>query len=178
MNTPGFTITIRPGDSLSQSEYKEILDLCTQVFEEDYAPYLKTFREPVHVLGSLDEVLVSHALWITRWIQIGEGPLLRTAYVEGVVTEEKYRRRGYASRVMGALAVQIQGYDIGGLSPAEPNLYARLGWEYWQGPLYARKGEIKLLVPGEAAMILRTPKTPPLDLTAPASIEWREGDVW
>jgi aminoglycoside 2'-N-acetyltransferase I len=178
METPILTITIKPGDSLSQVEYTEILELCSRVFEEDYAPYLKTFQEPVHVLGSLDGVLVSHALWITRWMQIGEGPLLRTAYVEGVVTDEEYCCCGYASKVMGALAEQIQGYDLGGLSPAETTLYARLGWEYWGGPLYVRKGDVKILVPGEAAMILRTPNTPPLDLTAPASIEWREGDVW
>jgi aminoglycoside 2'-N-acetyltransferase I len=178
MNTPSFTITIRPGSSLSQSEFNEILDLCSRVFEEDYAPYLQTFQEPVHILGKVEGVLVSHALWITRWMQVGEGPLLRTAYVEGVVTDEEYCRRGYASRVMETLAVQIQDYDLGGLSPAETTLYARLGWENWEGPLYVRKGDGKLLVPGESAMILRTPNTPPLDLTAPASIEWREGDVW
>jgi hypothetical protein len=27
-------------------------------------------------------------------------------------------------------------------------------------------------------MILRLPRTPPLDLDAPLSIEWREGDLW
>jgi len=178
MQKPDLTITIKKGDSLSRVEYKEILDLGTRGFEEDYAPFLQTFQAPVHVLGRVEGILVSHALWITRWMQIEDGPYLRTAYVEGVVTEGAYRRCGYASAVMTALAGQIDDYDLGGLSPAETSLYARLGWEYWQGPLYGRRGNQKILIPCEVAMILRTPNTPSLDLTAPASIEWREGEVW
>jgi aminoglycoside 2'-N-acetyltransferase I len=30
----------------------------------------------------------------------------------------------------------------------------------------------------EQVMILRLPKTPPLDPNAPLSAEWREGELW
>jgi aminoglycoside 2'-N-acetyltransferase I len=166
-------------DDLSQTESSEILTLCSQAYEEDYAPYLETFESSCHILARLDGRLVSHALWITRWLQIGSGPLLRTAYVEGVATDAHYRSRGFASAVMERLAREIIDFEIGGLSPAETSLYSRLGWEYWLGPLFHRKDGMLFRDPAdEAIMILRLPKTPVLDLTQPISVEWRQGEVW
>jgi aminoglycoside 2'-N-acetyltransferase I len=178
MSNPKLTIEVKPKDSLSQDETNQIASLCSQAYEEDYAPYLKSFDKPTHVLGVLDSKLVCHALWITRWLQMEAGTTLRTAYVEAVATEASYRHLGYASFIMQRLAEEIQDYDIGALSPADTSLYARLGWEYWQGPLFARKDSTWILEPGENAMILRTSQTPALDLLQPISIEWREGDVW
>lgn len=178
MNGQPFVVEVKEGDTLTQHEIKEIVDLCSRAYEEPFAPYLESFKNPVHVLGKLGDVLVSHALWITRWLQI-EGSLpMRTAYVEAVATEEAQRGKGYASTVMTCLADQIQDYAIAALSPAETTLYSRLGWEFWQGPLYIRKEGQWLLVPDEAAMILRTENSPELDTHAPISIEWREGEVW
>lgn len=171
-------ITVIPGDQLPKAENQAILELCSRAFEEDYAPYLETMADPIHILAKLDGKLVSHALWITRWLQIGEDLLLRTAYVEGVATEVESRGRGYATTLMERLAAEIQDYDIGGLSPAETSLYSRLRWEYWQGPLYGRRGDELIPFPEDGAMILRLPKTPKIDLCAPASIEWRQGEVW
>jgi len=172
------SIKVKPGNFLTQNETREVIDLCSRAFEEDYSSYLDEFGDPVHVLAKLDGVLVSHALWITRWMEIKGVVRLRTAYVEGVTTEEIHRGKGYATAVMKRLAGEIQGHDIGGLDPADTNLYIRLGWEYWQGPLYARKDGGWLLVSEESAMILRTPRTPSLDIQASLSIEWREGEVW
>ena len=165
--------------ALSQTESSEILALCSQAFEEDYAPYLETFQDSYHILARLDGKLVSHALWVTRWLQVGNRALMRTAYVEGVATEAGYRSRGLASAVMKQLASEIIDFEIGALSPAETNLYSRLGWEYWQGPLFHRKdGELIRDPADETIMILRLPKTPELDLTKPISVEWRQGEVW
>jgi len=172
------TLEVIPGDALSHYEVEEIVCLCSRAYEEPYAPYLQSFNDPVHVLGRINGNLVSHALWITRWMQIIGTQILRTAYVEAVATEEAQRGKGYASGVMTCLAEQIQDYGIGGLSPAQTTLYLRQGWEYWQGLLYARKDGQWLFVPDEVAMVLRTPNTPPLDIHAPLSIEWREGEVW
>lgn len=166
-------------NELSLTEYAQIILLCSQSFEEDYAPYLNLFEDPIHVLGILDGEIVSQAIWITRWLQIGNGPLLRTAYVEGVATNEIYRGCGYATAVMQHLAKEIAYYEIGALSPAETTLYINLGWQYWQGPLFHRKSEQLIRDPeDESMMILRTPKTPELNLSLPISIEWREGEVW
>jgi aminoglycoside 2'-N-acetyltransferase I len=178
MSNPQLTVEVKPLASLSQIEYNQVISLCSQAYEEDFGPYLISFDKPTHVLGKLGEKLVSHALWITRWLQIENGLTLRTAYVEAVATEASYRCLGYASLVMQQLAEEIQKFDLGALSPAETSLYTHLGWEYWQSPLFARRGSEWIRVPGENAMILRTSKTPALDLSLPISIEWREGDVW
>ena len=178
MSQQGFKILVKPKNALSQLEIEEIVELCSAAFEEPYGQYLDTFPNPTHVLARQDGTLVSHALWITRWMQVKGKPLMKTAYVEGVATEKSQQGKGYASAVMSALAEQISDFEIGGLSPAETNLYHRLGWEYWLGPLYARVEGRWLLVPEETAMIYRAPNTPPLDIHAPLSIEWREGDVW
>lgn len=178
MTTQRFLISVKSGDELTQAEIEEIIDLCSRVFEEPYAPFLETFPNPTHVLGRLGGVLVSHALWITRWLQVrGKSPM-RTAYVEGVATDKPQRGKGFASKVMTTLVAQIKDYDIGALSPADTTLYQRLGWEYWLGPLYARKEGGWILVSEESAMIYRTPKTPRLDIRGPLSIEWRVGDIW
>ena len=80
---------------------------------------------------------------------------------------------------MERLVAEVGDYDIAALSPAETTLYTRLGWEFWQGPLFHRKdGELIPDPDDEAVMILRLPKTPTLDLSLPISIEWREGEVW
>jgi len=173
-----FHVEIIPASLLSAHDYQAVVDLCSRAFDEDYEPYLHTFLDATHLLGKVDGVLVSHALWITRWLQIGDAPLLKTAYVEGVATDENHRGRGYATVLMEHLVHEIQDYDIGGLCPADTNLYARLGWEFWQGLLFHRKDEQLILDPEEELMILRLPKTLEIDTHQPISIEWRAGEVW
>jgi len=171
-------LEIIPKNQLSATDTAAIVDLCSQAYEEDYAPYMQTFVDPVHVLARLDGKLVSHALWITRWLQVGDGPLLRTAYVEGVATAGSFRGLGFATAVMKRLAIEIADFEIGALSPADTSLYTRLGWEFWQGPLFHRKAGRLIPDLDEAVMILRLPKTPNLDLSLPISVEWREGEIW
>ena len=164
--------------TLNPAEWAEVLALCNRAYEEDLEPLFETFEGGTHVLGSLSGSIVSHAMWVTRWLQPGDGPLLRTAYVEMVATDPPYQRRGYASLVMLRLAEAILDFDLGGLCPAIPLMYARLGWEFWRGPLFIRRAGQLIPTPDEEVMILRLPKTPPLDLEAPLSVEWREGDLW
>jgi aminoglycoside 2'-N-acetyltransferase I len=171
-------LEITPKDQLSDADAAAIIDLCSQAFEEDYTPYMQTFVDPVHVLARLDGKLVSHALWITRWLQVGDGPLLRTAYVEGVATADNFRRQGLATAVMKRLAQEIADFEIGALSPVDTSLYARLGWEFWQGPLFHRKAGRLIPDSDEVVMILRLPKTPNLDLALPILVEWRKGEIW
>jgi aminoglycoside 2'-N-acetyltransferase I len=79
---------------------------------------------------------------------------------------------------MRHLAEQILDFDLGGLSPSDPGFYARMGWESWRGPLAIRSAEGLLATPGEDVMILRLPRTPPLDLDSSLSAEWRSGELW
>lgn len=171
-------LVVRPGCDLSPALLGEITALCSRAFGIDYTRYLETFPHPTHVLAFLEGRLVSHALWITRFLQQGKGPLLRTAYVEGMVTEPHLQRRGYGTAVMRRLAQEIQEYDLGALSTSSVGFYARLGWELWRGPLFVRTEKGLQPCPEDRVMILRLPKTPPLDLDGPLSVEWRPLEVW
>jgi aminoglycoside 2'-N-acetyltransferase I len=155
-------IEVVSGLYLSNSDYEAIVGLCSQAYEEDYRPFLQSFINPVHIMGKLNGRLVCHALWITRWLQVGEQRPMRTAYVEAVATDENFRGHGYATTVMQRLAEKIQDYEIGGLSPAETT----------------RTKDGGVPNPEEKVMILRLPNTPEIDLCAPLSIEWREEEVW
>jgi aminoglycoside 2'-N-acetyltransferase I len=142
---------------------------------------MATFPDTIHVLGRVNGKLVSHALWVTRWLQNKDYPLWRTAFVEVVATDENYRRRGYASAVMRRLAEEIQDYDIGGLCTGHSvHLYAAVGWQLWRGPLFIRMPDGSLLPTPEekGVMVLPLPKTPPLGLDSPLSAEWRQGELW
>ncbi len=172
-------LSIVSANKISTQFREQAIGLCTRAFEEDFRPYMDSFEDATHILGIVDGHLATHALWITRWLQVGESEPLRTAYVEAVATEPAYRGRGYATAVMEEVVLQIQAYEIGGLAPFNANYYGRLGWELWQGPLFERKGDRLERSPAdEEVMIYRLLKTPSLDLTMPISIEWRAGEVW
>lgn len=179
MTEKGLDITVVHARELEPAIRTTVIDLCNRAYAEDLSAVFESFQDGTHVLGAIDGKLITHAMWVNRWLQIADGPLLRTAYVELVATDPTFRRRGYATAVMLRLQQEIQDYDIGGLSPFSVAYYARLGWEQWQGQLFVRKEEERIRTPDEEeVMIFRLPKTPNLDLYAPLSVEWREGEVW
>lgn len=156
-----------------------VIALCDRAYEEATGPVFASIGPMQHVLLFADGALVSHAAWVRRCLQAASGPLLDTAYVELVATEPDRQRRGLASRVLRALVANIpQACEIAALSPSDVGFYARLGWEEWRGPLRVRTAAGEEDVPDETAMIHRLARTPPLDLAAPLSIEWRSGDIW
>lgn len=158
--------------------YDEIVALCTRAYEEDLAALMATFHGSVHVLGKEAGQLVSHALWVTRWLQVGSSPPLRTAFIEAVATDRDCRRRGYAGEAMQRIAAEIEAFELAALSPFDAAWYTRLGWERWHGSLFIRTDVGLVPTPDEEVMVLRLPRTPPLDLDAPLSAEWREGELW
>ena len=174
-------IEVIPAAQLSPEQLAEIHALCERayaIYDVDLEPIFQTFTDSTHVIGWLGSSMVSHAMWVNRWLQPGGQPPLRTAYVEMVATDPKLQGRGYASAVMRRLAGAITDYDLGGLSPAEPMLYTKLGWVFWQGPLFIRTQDGLISTPDGSVMILQLPKTPALDLTLPLSAEWRAGELW
>lgn len=174
----GLAISVGTGDSLTPAERAEVLALCSAAYEEDFAPYLALLPDAIHVIGRIGDRIVSHAAWVTRWLQPAGGALLRTAYIEAVATVPDAQGRGYATAVLAALPPLLGGFDIAALSPSEPGFYARLGWVCWEGALSVRTPAGPLPSPDEDVMILRLESTPPLDLTAGLSIEYRDGEVW
>jgi len=164
---------------ISETLRKEIISLCNRAYEEDMEPLLETFLDATHILGYSDGVLVSHTLWVTRYLQAGTGPIMRTAYIEAVATESKYRNRGFAASIMKYLIGEIQDYELAALSLFSVEYYGRLGWELWRGSLFIRTNDKLSTSPDdEEVMIFRLPKTPALDLNAPLSAEWRLGELW
>jgi aminoglycoside 2'-N-acetyltransferase I len=135
----------------------------------------------VHVLLELGARLASHASIVPREFRTA-GRSLHTGYVEAVATRPELQGRGFATRVMRAVNEHVvSGYDLGGLDTSRHGFYERVGWERWRGPTSVRLEEGEAATPEEDGyvMILRTPRTPAsLDLDAPISCDWREGDVW
>ena len=164
---------------LSPNLRREIVSLCNRAYEEDIEFIFNTFVGATHIIGYYNDIFVSHALWITRYLQMGTGPYMRTAYVELVASESNYRRRGFASSIMKYLIGEIQDYELAALSPFSVAYYERLGWERWRGPLFIRTKAGLMPTPvGEDVMVYRLPRTPVLYLTASLSAEWREGELW
>lgn len=170
-------IEVVPRRALAPAHYAAIVALCARAYDEPFDAHLAPFDDATHVLASLDGELVSHALWVPRTLTYRGAPL-RSAYVEAVATEPRHQGRGHATRVLRALADAITGFDLGALAPSDAAFYARLGWESWRGPLAVETPAGPEPTPGEAVMILRLARTPPLDLDAPLIAPWRPGEIW
>lgn len=169
-----------PSADLSAGALAEILALCDRAYGEDLRESFRSFADPVHVLALADGAIVSHALWITRWLSPGGRAPLRTAYVEAVATEPARQRQGLASAVMRRLVHEVAGFDLAALCPSDSGqpLYARMGWETWAGPLSIRQDGRLIDTSDESIMIHRLPMTPALSLSDPMSAEWRPGELW
>jgi aminoglycoside 2'-N-acetyltransferase I len=164
---------------MPESTLQEIRDLCTEAYAEDFSHAFELLGPGVHVIARREGRIVSHAMWVERALQAGDGSCLRTAYVEAVATTPAFQRRGFGTRVMRRLASEIRDYDLGALSPSDERFYGRLGWEAWRGPLFIRTATGIEATPDEGVMILRLGKTPAgLDPDSPLSAEWRPGELW
>lgn len=140
--------------------------------------YFEAIGPGEHLLGWRGGVLVSHLMWVTRWLRTGEGALMRTAYVELVATRPRLQGQGYATALLEHFPSQVTDFDLAALSPATETLYTRLGWRFWRGPLAVRTAQGLVPTPEEEVMVLLLPRSPTLDLDAPLSVEWRPGEVW
>jgi RimJ/RimL family protein N-acetyltransferase/predicted N-acetyltransferase YhbS len=139
-----------------------------------------------HALGGVHFVLepgaeiVAHAAVVERELHV-DGRPLRTGYVEAVATAPARQRRGLGSILMRDVAGFIRhGYELGALGTGSQGFYERLGWLTWKGPTYVRAADGLRPTPEDDGyvLVLPTPSTPRLDLTAPISCDWRPGDVW
>src|SRR5215472_16080780 len=108
-------LTVISAHDLLSSEWQEIIEVCTEAYEENFAQVLALFPDAIHVLARLGDKLVSHACWVTRWLQPDGLLLLKTGYVEAVATAPAYQGRGIGSKVMQRVADEIQDYMLGGL---------------------------------------------------------------
>lgn len=164
--------------ALTPALWADVRRVCDAAYETATEPFFDSLGAGDHLLGLRNGVVVSHLMWITRWLQpAGQRPL-RTAYVEMVATDPVAQRQGYATALLDHVVQLIGDYELAALCPATEGLYARLGWRFWRGPLSTRRDGNVLATPEERVMILPLPMRPTLDVDLPLSIEWRAGEVW
>ena len=184
-DAPVVSLRSLPTESLSPDEIEVIRALLDAAFWDDED---ERFTEEdwehsiggLHVVLELDGRIVSHASVVERELQVAGRPL-RTGYVEAVATAPGFQGRGYGTRVMQVIGRAIDtGYELGALGTGEIRFYERLGWRVWHGPTSVRTAAGERRTPDEdgGIMVLLTRTTPPIDLDAPISCEWRPGDVW
>src|SRR5262245_27247487 len=90
--------------SLAPATFAAIIELCDAAFAEETGPYFGAIGPGEHLLGWAGSELVSHLMWVPRWLQPQGLPPLRTAYVEMVATVAAGRNRGYATALLQAAA--------------------------------------------------------------------------
>jgi aminoglycoside 2'-N-acetyltransferase I len=169
------TLIMKKNRDLSEEELENIITLCSNAFNEDFRPYMKEFTGGTHLLGYYEGTLVSHLLWLSRWVRIENIPLLKTAFLDAVAVDEKYRKRGFASSTMTRFADEITDYDIAALTTESPDFYKRLGWQAWQGSVSFRRVDDRVInLTDSKLMVLSLPRTPVLDLNEPLTVEWKE----
>ena len=173
------------GDALDVTRRAEIVTLCTAAYNEDFSRLFEEFTSTSHVLArDAGGSVVGHAMWVTRWLQPGGLPLLRTAYVEAVATIPGRQGQGVGTRVMEHLVEAIHAdpvWELAALSPAVPEFYMKRGWEPWRGPLAIRRpdGALDPTPADEQVLIRRLPRTPKTIVTTSLlTAEWRAGELW
>jgi aminoglycoside 2'-N-acetyltransferase I len=170
-----------PTEELTATLRSSVIEVCIAAHDNPDFENLFTYIPSGgrHVLAYNGSELVSHAVATTRWVQPEGHGELKTAYIDAVATRPEYEGRGYGSAAMRRLAADIDEYDIGCLQTDRPRFYERLGWEIWRGPL-AGRGEHGLIpTPDQrGVMVLRIPRTPPVDLDTLLTIERQPGRIW
>ena len=134
----------------------------------------------LHFVLDLDGQIVTHASVVERELHV-DGQPLRTGYVEAVATAPAHHGVGHGSQVMEAVTAHIRArFELGGLGTDRHHFYERLGWLTWQGPAFVRgpDGPERTIEEEGYILVLRTPTSPPFELTGAISCEWRSGDVW
>ncbi len=124
--------------------------------------------------------VVSHAAVVPRLLLLDDLPL-RSGYVEAVGTLPELENRGLGSAVVTAADDHIRAtYELGALSTGRFAFYERLGWRRWLGPTFVRTraGPVRTEDEDGSILVLPTAKTPPLDLMASLTCDWRDGDAW
>ena len=134
----------------------------------------------VHFVAEIDGEIVAYASVAERALEIAGRPL-RTGYVEAVATAVERQGLGIGSQLMREVSDYIRaGFQLGALGTGRHAFYERLGWRTWQGQTLVRTADGPRRTPDEDGyiLVLPTPASPELDLTAPISCDSRLGDAW
>lgn len=177
------TIEQRSTAELTSIEVRRLRELLDAAFLGDEAFSEDDWQHALggtHLVGRLDGDIVAHAAVVRRRLEAGTLPLL-TGYVEAVAVAPELQRQGHGTALMQEVARVIgPAYELGALGTGVQPFYERIGWERWLGPTYVRTSAGLERTPDEdgGILVLRTARTPALDLSSSLSCEWRPGDAW
>ena len=123
---------------------------------------------------------MAHAAIVPRVLE-ASGRTVQTGYLEGVATAVTRQGEGLGSLAVAEATRRVRsGFDMGALGTGRHRFYARLGWERWRGPSFARHGAELVRTPedDDALMVLRFGPSADLDVTGSLTCEGRPGDDW
>jgi aminoglycoside 2'-N-acetyltransferase I len=167
--------------ALSPSFLREVRALLDAAFDGDFSE-----EDWGHALGGAhvwmtgSRGLIGHGSLVERTL-VCDGRTLQVGYVEAVATAAAHRRKGHGAAIMRHIGGLIgQRYALGVLSTGTPAFYQPLGWERWRGQAFVDGPRGRERTPDDdgSVMILRTPRSPRLDLDGEIVCDWRSGDVW
>lgn len=172
---------VAPTEQLAEPFRLELRAFLDTAFPDDFSDddWAHTLGG-VHVWISDLQGLISHGSLVERRIVFSDQPL-GVGYVEGVATVAAHRRQGYGTSVMKQIGRLIrERFPVGVLSSTTHAFYETLGWERWRGKTFVDGPSGWEHTPRDDGdiMILRTPRTPNLDLDGKITCDWRSGDVW
>ena len=134
-----------------------------------------------HFIAQVDGRIVAHASVVERELHVAGRPL-HTGYVEAVATLPEFQGSGHGSAVMRRRECIDRSRRTSWALWAPAARASTSGWAGRSGAGLRRCGHRTgdQPTPDEDGyiMVLLTGSTPPLDLNAPISCEWRPGDVW
>jgi aminoglycoside 2'-N-acetyltransferase I len=136
----------------------------------------------VHAIVSEDGRVIGHGSVVQRRL-LHAGRAWRTGYVEAVGVRPDRRGRGHATAMMTELERVLRGaYELGALSSSHgvERLYRARGWLPWQGPtaVLTPTGIERTPDDDGSTHVFPIVTAPALNLTAPLTCDWRDGDVW
>lgn len=76
---------------LDRNQRHQIAELCFSAFDEEPWSQYAFMQKATHVVGILNNQIVSHALWTDRAFTINGSSDVKTAYVEYVTTDYTMR---------------------------------------------------------------------------------------
>jgi aminoglycoside 2'-N-acetyltransferase I len=134
----------------------------------------------VHAMVWEEGALIGHASVVQRRLLYGHRAL-RAGYVESVAVRPDRRRRGIGAAMMAELERVIHGaYELGALGATEvgASLYRSRGWKRWQGETWALSpsGPVRTASEDGDIYVLEVGST--LNVNAPLTCDWRDGDPW
>ncbi|MCZ2977984.1 GNAT family N-acetyltransferase [Acinetobacter baumannii] len=170
---------------LDKNQRYQIAELCFSAFDEDPWSQYTFMQKAIHVVGILNNQIVSHALWTDRVFTINGSSDVKTAYVEYVTTDYTMRGKGLATQLLKYLVETLTHleYGLAALQPENEAFYEKLGWTVWKGNLSIKQDTFSYLT-DEYEIMLYSLNIQMKDRLSNSSEEdticadWREGELW